>query len=99
MLRDYNPLGPAYIIIAGAQSGEGAVIAKAFNATAEKAHEPMTNVDVWPLTEALSDAPFTSSRPTTIASRPRPASTTAAPRRIASMRSARRSSRRPSCGR
>ena len=58
MLRDYNPLGPAYIIIAGAQSGEGAVIAKAFNATAEKAHEPMTNVDVWPLTEALSDGSF-----------------------------------------
>ena len=57
-MRDYRPLGPAYIIIAGAQRGEGAVISKAFNATAEAAHEPMKNVDVWPLQEALEAGSF-----------------------------------------
>lgn len=38
-LTNYRPLGPAFIIIGGTEPTEGAVIAKAFNATAEE-HGP-----------------------------------------------------------
>ena len=36
-LATYKPLGPAYIIIAGSQPGQGAVVAKAFEPVAAAA--------------------------------------------------------------
>merc|ERR1712222_132432 len=58
-LTTYKPIGPAYIIVSGTNSGEGAVIAKQYNKTAEKAGIPWDpNADVWNLTESLSKGSF-----------------------------------------
>lgn len=57
-LVEYKALGPAYIIIAGTRPGEGAVIAKQFNATAEKRNESWPNADVWYLKDAVKKGSF-----------------------------------------
>ena len=57
-LLNYKPLGPAYIIIGGVKPGEGAVIAKEFNATAEEHGDPMRNHDVWFLNESLAKGSY-----------------------------------------
>jgi len=58
-LTTYKPLGPAYIILGGTQPGEGAVVAKTFNSSAEKAGVSWDpNYDVWPLSESLQAGSF-----------------------------------------
>jgi acid ceramidase len=54
----YKAMGPAYVIMAGAASGEGAVIAKQFNASAERAGQPWANHDVWHLSEEIESGSF-----------------------------------------
>lgn len=53
-LSHYKPMGPAYIILGGTGGNEGVVVAKTFNASAEKAGAPWSpNYDVWQLGEAV----------------------------------------------
>jgi hypothetical protein len=59
-LTTYKPLGPAYIIIAGSESGQGAVVAKAFEPKAAAVPRSVWNgtVDVWDLAEELRAGSF-----------------------------------------
>ena len=58
-LTAYKPLGPAYIIAAGAAAGEGAVITKQFNASAERNGLPWNPTrDVWHLGGELATGSF-----------------------------------------
>jgi len=58
-LTTYKPLGPAYIIVAGVQAGEGAVVTKQFNESAESAGVPWNpTADVWDLQGELSNGSF-----------------------------------------
>ena len=58
-LTTYKPLGPAYIIVAGVQPGEGAVVTKQFNESAESAGVPWNpTADVWDLQGELSNGSF-----------------------------------------
>eukprot|EP00946_MAST-07B_sp_MAST-7B-sp1_P003038 g3038.t1 len=53
-LLTYKSLGPAYIIIAGTKSGEGAIIAKQF----AKKGTNSSNADVWYLSDAVNNGSF-----------------------------------------
>ena len=53
-LTMYRPMGPGYIILGGANSGEGAVITKQFSG---KDAKPPTK-DVWKLSEVLANGSF-----------------------------------------
>jgi acid ceramidase len=58
-LTTYHPLGPAYLIIAGTKSGEGAVISKEFNPQEERSHGTWNGTaDVWNLQDALDHDSF-----------------------------------------
>jgi len=57
-ITTYKPLGPAYIIIAGTEKAQGAVVALDFNGTAEKRGESWKPYDVWHLSDQLSNNSF-----------------------------------------